>query len=130
MEDRHTVIASYSPAADGVSRSFAAVYDGHNGDEAAEFCCNRWACTIFACYVQPPTRNPACHGPAFRNIDFHHLAFCCADGAAGTQLVLLRKTHAVLAVGAGRGAVCHGCVGQGAAVARTYALHLHSSAFV
>lgn len=43
MEDRHTVVASYSPVADGVSRSWAGVYDGHNGDEAAELCCNRWA---------------------------------------------------------------------------------------
>lgn len=28
MEDRHTVVASYSPAMDGISRSFAGVYDG------------------------------------------------------------------------------------------------------
>ena len=42
MEDRHTVIASYSPSADGISRSFAAVYDGHNGARAAEHCSSRW----------------------------------------------------------------------------------------
>lgn len=41
MEDRHTVIASYSPSADGISRSFAAVYDGHNGARAAEHCSSR-----------------------------------------------------------------------------------------
>lgn len=43
MEDRHTILASYEPvgaaaaAADaGVLRSFAGVYDGHNGFQSAE----------------------------------------------------------------------------------------------
>lgn len=53
MEDRHTVVASYSPQPDGNSRSFAAVYDGHNGAKAAEQCSSRWAapsCTpLVAC---------------------------------------------------------------------------------
>ena len=48
MEDRHIVIASYqphsgsgAPLSDGVVRSFAAVFDGHNGCNAAEHACNR-----------------------------------------------------------------------------------------
>lgn len=41
MEDRHTVVASYRPAMDGISCSFAGVYDGHNGAKAAEHCCSR-----------------------------------------------------------------------------------------
>lgn len=43
MEDRHTILANYEPtgaaaaAADaGVLRSFAGVYDGHNGSQTAE----------------------------------------------------------------------------------------------
>ena len=43
MEDRHTIVASYKTIGsggtyldDGVMRSFAAVYDGHNGSKAAE----------------------------------------------------------------------------------------------
>lgn len=43
MEDRHTIVANYEPsgaaaaAADaGVPRSFAGVYDGHNGSQTAE----------------------------------------------------------------------------------------------
>ncbi|MEW5306475.1 MAG: hypothetical protein WDW36_008937 [Sanguina aurantia] len=49
MEDRHTVVASLrllSPAGlplldDGVQRSLAAVYDGHNGSRAAELAASR-----------------------------------------------------------------------------------------
>ena len=43
MEDRHTILANYAPtgaaatAADaGVLRSFAGVYDGHNGSQTDE----------------------------------------------------------------------------------------------
>lgn len=43
MEDRYTVIPDFQPLAmggsrisDGVGRSFAGVYDGHNGSGAAE----------------------------------------------------------------------------------------------
>lgn len=48
MEDRHTVVTSFHPLGrggvpcpDGVNRSFAAVYDGHNGSRAAEECSSR-----------------------------------------------------------------------------------------
>ena len=47
--NRHTIIADYQlpssgsgHANDGVLRSFAAVYDGHNGAEAAEQACSRY----------------------------------------------------------------------------------------
>lgn len=43
MEDRHTILANYEPtgtavaaAEAGVLRSFAGVYDGHNGSQTAE----------------------------------------------------------------------------------------------
>lgn len=43
MEDRYTVIPDFQPlmpsggrVSDGVGRSFAGVYDGHNGSAAAE----------------------------------------------------------------------------------------------
>jgi serine/threonine protein phosphatase PrpC len=48
MEDRHTVIANYQVggsgglAADGILRSFAAIYDGHNGAQTAEEASSRW----------------------------------------------------------------------------------------
>ncbi|KAK9829310.1 hypothetical protein WJX72_005079 [[Myrmecia] bisecta] len=48
MEDRHTIIPSFQPTSasgghisDGVYRSFAGIYDGHNGAKAAEHCCAR-----------------------------------------------------------------------------------------
>jgi hypothetical protein len=48
MEDRHTVVASFVPLGaaglplnDGVYRSFAGVYDGHNGAKSAEECAAR-----------------------------------------------------------------------------------------
>ena len=50
MEDRHTILANYEPAgaaaaaADaGVLRSFAGVYDGHNGSQSAEEAAARYA---------------------------------------------------------------------------------------
>lgn len=46
MEDRHTVVPSYTPALDAICRSFAGVYDGHNGAKAAEHCCSRWVWTL------------------------------------------------------------------------------------
>ena len=43
MEDRHTIVANFEPTGDaastadpGVLRSFAGVYDGHNGSQTAE----------------------------------------------------------------------------------------------
>ena len=48
MEDRAQVIASYQalstagiPVSDGIIRSYAGVYDGHNGARAAEHACDR-----------------------------------------------------------------------------------------
>ncbi|BDA43649.1 Protein phosphatase 2C homolog 3 [Coccomyxa sp. Obi] len=48
MEDRHTIVANYSPTAtgglpdsDGVLRSYAAVFDGHNGSQSAEEAASR-----------------------------------------------------------------------------------------
>ncbi|KAL3144636.1 hypothetical protein ABBQ38_001995 [Trebouxia sp. C0009 RCD-2024] len=104
MEDRQTVVASYSPAADGISRSFAGVYDGHNGDEAAELCCNRlhailasnptWgSCTGSAAVQQAEkqTVSAALRG-AFRSLDKEILRMLkeeeTQDGSTG--LVLLR----------------------------------------
>ena len=50
MEDRHTIIADYmlaGPADDAVPRSYAAVFDGHNGVDSAEHassrCCQPWS---------------------------------------------------------------------------------------
>ena len=49
MEDRHVIIPSYNPGGvagqalqDGVPRSFVAVYDGHNGQRAAEAASHRY----------------------------------------------------------------------------------------
>ncbi len=48
MEDRHVIIPSYDPVGaagqrlqDGVPRNFLAVYDGHNGQRAAEAASHR-----------------------------------------------------------------------------------------
>lgn len=42
MEDRHTVVASLLPScSDGVQRSYAAVFDGHNGIITAELAATR-----------------------------------------------------------------------------------------
>ncbi len=48
MEDRHTIVANYSPIGrggfpepDGVLRSYAAVFDGHNGSLSAEEAASR-----------------------------------------------------------------------------------------
>ena len=52
MEDRYSIIASYQlpapglggmPLLDGVTRSFAAVFDGHNGSKAADHASDRFA---------------------------------------------------------------------------------------
>lgn len=46
MEDRHTIIPDYRPAGpadDAVLRSYAAVFDGHNGAESAEHAASRCA---------------------------------------------------------------------------------------
>ncbi len=50
MEDRHTIVANYAPtgaaaaSADaGILRSFAGVYDGHNGSQTAEEAGARYA---------------------------------------------------------------------------------------
>ena len=60
MEDRHTIIANYQPATTGgsavadagVLRSFAAVYDGHNGSQTAEEACSR-CCSTSATVLKP-----------------------------------------------------------------------------
>lgn len=48
MEDRHVIIASFCPQSsagqplhDGVHRSYAAIFDGHNGERAAEVAASR-----------------------------------------------------------------------------------------
>ena len=48
MEDRSAVVASFTPQSaaggpmrDGVLRSFAAIYDGHNGAHSATYCSTR-----------------------------------------------------------------------------------------
>ena len=48
MEDRSAVVASFTPQSaaggpmrDGVLRSFAAIYDGHNGALSATYCSTR-----------------------------------------------------------------------------------------
>ncbi|KAK9914952.1 hypothetical protein WJX75_002812 [Coccomyxa subellipsoidea] len=48
MEDRHVIIANYQPTgtqgahdSDGIPRSYAAVFDGHNGSQSAEEACSR-----------------------------------------------------------------------------------------
>lgn len=51
MEDRHIVIANYNlgsggAIADSIPRSFAAVYDGHNGAQTAEEACERWGSSL------------------------------------------------------------------------------------
>ena len=50
MEDRYTIISSYTPLSftsqampDDIVRSYAAVFDGHNGTKAAEHACARHA---------------------------------------------------------------------------------------
>ena len=49
MEDRTTIVSSFVPLSssgqplpDGISRSFAAVYDGHNGAQAADHASSRY----------------------------------------------------------------------------------------
>ena len=53
MEDRHTIVANFRPSGAaasamdaGVLRSFAGVYDGHNGAQTAEEAAAR--CAIMA----------------------------------------------------------------------------------
>lgn len=48
MEDRHVIVANYCPTGtggmpnpDGVLRSYAAVFDGHNGSQSAEEAASR-----------------------------------------------------------------------------------------
>lgn len=48
MEDRHAIIVNYCPAGvgsvpdlDGLPRSYAAIFDGHNGSQAADEACSR-----------------------------------------------------------------------------------------
>jgi hypothetical protein len=41
MEDRHAVVAALQAAPDGVQRSYAAVFDGHNGIVTAELAAAR-----------------------------------------------------------------------------------------
>ena len=68
MEDRHTLVASYTPVgpsgapcADGVNRSFVAIYDGHNGFKAAEQCSSRWDCPCAPWLaLSPPRLSHAC----------------------------------------------------------------------
>ena len=61
MEDRHTIISAFTPLSfasaplpDGVERSFAAIYDGHNGSKAAEYACSQVRSQPQATVALPP----------------------------------------------------------------------------
>ncbi|KAK9822523.1 hypothetical protein WJX74_000939 [Apatococcus lobatus] len=131
MEDRHVIIPSYSPGGtagqvlqDGVPRSFVAVYDGHNGQRAAESASHRLHLLLardpalrkstgegaLASAFQEEAAMAAALKKAFQDMDEEILAESRRDGLrdGSTAVMVLRLGSALYAahVGDSRAVLC------------------------
>ncbi|KAK9851327.1 hypothetical protein WJX84_001751 [Apatococcus fuscideae] len=136
MEDRHVIIPSYNPGGvagqalqDGVPRSFVAVYDGHNGQRAAEAASHRLHLLLAkdpalrrcngegsqASAFQEEATMAAALKKAFRDMDDEILEESRRDGLrdGSTAVMILRLGGALYAahVGDSRAVLCQ--KGQG-----------------
>eukprot|EP00891_Asterochloris_glomerata_P003379 jgi/Astpho2/3379/Aster-x1143 len=104
MEDRSAVVASFTPQSaaggpmrDGVLRSFAAIYDGHNGAHSATYCSTRLHALLAA---HPALRGATGtgHSPTQEAaVDSEILTRCRAeDGRDGTTAVAMLRIGQVL----------------------------------
>ena len=89
MEDRHTIVANFEPTGDaasaadpGVLRSFAGVYDGHNGSQTAEEAAARCS--------WPSSMSPGSFSPGLRI----KLLSDCGSGAEMRHTLQLSLTQA------------------------------------